>query len=200
MPDPKNPVDRSPFRLVVIAASAGGLSALSRVLAALPSDFPLPLAIVQHLDPNHVSRLADILGRRTTLAVKEAEADDLLTSGVVYIAPPGWHMIIVPGGAIALTQTVPVHFVRPSADELFESAARSFGPAIAVILTGTGTDGATGAAAVKARGGTVIAQDEATAAFFGMPHAAIETGVVDYVLPLDDIPQRLINLARSPSS
>ena len=109
-------------------------------------------------------------------------------------------MIIVPGGAIALTQTVPVHFVRPSADELFESAARSFSPAIAVILTGTGTDGATGAAAVKARGGTVIAQDEATAAFFGMPHAAIETGVVDYVLPLDDIPQRLINLARSPSS
>jgi len=200
VPDPKNPVDRSPFRLVVIAASAGGLSALSRVLAALPSNFPLPLAIVQHLDPNHVSRLADILGRRTTLAVKEAEADDLLTSGVVYIAPPGWHMIIVPGGAIALTQTVPVHFVRPSADELFESAARSFGPAIAVILTGTGTDGATGAAAVKARGGTVIAQDEATAAFFGMPHAAIETGVVDYVLPLDDIPQRLINLARSPSS
>ena len=200
MPDPKNPVDRSPFRLVVIAASAGGLSALSRVLAALPSNFPLPLAIVQHLDPNHVSRLADILGRRTTLAVKEAEADDLLTSGVVYIAPPGWHMIIVPGGAIALTQTVPVHFVRPSADELFESAARSFGPAIAVILTGTGTDGATGAAAVKARGGTVIAQDEATAAFFGMPHAAIATGVVDFVLPLDDIPQRLINLARSPSS
>ena len=200
MPDPEKPVERSPFRLVVIAASAGGLSALSRVLAALPSDFPLPLAIVQHLDPNHVSRLADILDRRTTLSVKEAKANDRLRSGFVYVAPPGWHMVIMPGGAIALTHTVPVHFVRPSADELFQSAARAFGPAIAVILTGNGTDGATGAAAVKARGGTVIAQDKATSAFFGMPHAAIATGIVDYILPLDDIPPRLINLAWNQSS
>ena len=144
--------------------------------------------------PNHVSLIADILGRRTKLPVKQAEARDVLTPGVVYVAPPGSHMVIVPGGAIQLTHTALVHFVRPSADELFESAARAFGPAIAVILSGCGTDGATGATAVKAMGGTVIVQNEATSMFFGMPQAAIDSGAVDYVLPLEDIAARLVNL------
>lgn len=192
--------ERPHFRVVVVAASAGGLTALAALLTALPSDFPLPLAIVQHIDPNRDSFIANILGRRTKLVVKEAERDDILTPGVVYVAPPGWHMVIVKGGAITLTHTAPVHFVRPSADELFESAARAFGPAIGVVLSGSGTDGAAGATAVKALGGTVIAQNEATAMFFGMPHAAIESGAVDYVLPLDDIAAQLVSLAGSTTS
>jgi len=194
------PGDRPHFRVVVVAASAGGLNALAALLTGLPIDFPLPLAIVQHLDPNHVSLIAHILARRTKLPVKEAESDDILMPGVVYVAPPGWHMVIVPGGTIHLTHTAPVHFVRPSADELFESAARAFGPAIAVILSGTGIDGAAGATAVKALGGTVIAQDEATALFFGMPQAAIESGAVDFVLPVDDIAAQLVNLVGSSMS
>jgi two-component system chemotaxis response regulator CheB len=191
------PGERPHFRVVVVAASAGGLNAITALLTALPSDFPLPLAIVQHIDPNHVSLIANILGRRTKLVVKEAERDDILTPGVVYVAPPGLHMVIVAGGAITLTQTAPVHFVRPSADELFQSAARAFGPVIGVVLSGSGTDGAAGATAVKALGGTVIAQDEATALFFGMPQAAIESGAVDYVLPLNDIAAQLVHLAGS---
>jgi two-component system, chemotaxis family, protein-glutamate methylesterase/glutaminase len=187
--------ERPHFRVVVVGASAGGLTAIAQLLTRLPLDFPLPLAVVQHIDPNHVSLIADILGRRTKLPVKQAEAHDILTPGVVYVAPPGCHMVIVAGGAIQLTHTEPVHFVRPSADELFESAARSFGPAIAVILSGCGADGATGATAVKALGGIVIVQDEATSTFFGMPQAAIDSGAVDYVLPLDDIAARLVNLA-----
>src|SRR5204863_10093891 len=103
-------------------------------------------------------------------------------------------------GTLSLSQTAPVRFVRPSADALFQSLAASFGGrAIAVVLTGTGSDGAAGARAVKATGGTVIAQDEASSAFFGMPGAAIHTGDVDFVLPLEEIPPLLISLISGES-
>ena len=105
--------------------------------------------------------------------------------------------MICPGNAIHLTHSAPVHFVRPSADLLFESAARSSGAVIAVVLTGNGMDGAAGAAVVRSAGGLVIAQDQATSAFFGMPHAAIISGVVDFVLPLEEIGPALIDLAGS---
>jgi two-component system chemotaxis response regulator CheB len=183
------------FRVVVIAASAGGLAALSRTLAQLPSNFPLPIAIVQHIDPNHISVLASLLGRKTALQVRQAADGDLLEPGVVHIAPPAHHLVVSGGGSLRLTVTDPVRFSRPSADRLFESAARAFGPAIAVILTGTGGDAAAGAQAIKAGGGFVIAQDEATSEFFGMPHAAIATGAVDRVLPLDEIAPTLVQLA-----
>ena len=186
--------ERNGYRLVVVGASAGGLSALVAVLAKLPSDFPLPLAIVQHLDPRHESLLASILGRRTTLPVHEARDRDAMVAAHVYVAPPGCHMVVGPGYAVHLTHEAPVHFVRPAADRLFESAARSCGPVIAVILTGTGSDGAAGAAAVRASGGVVIVQDQATSAFFGMPQAAIDSGVVNYILPVDDIGPALMTL------
>jgi two-component system, chemotaxis family, protein-glutamate methylesterase/glutaminase len=185
------------YRLVVVGASAGGLSALATMLGQLPQDFPLPVAIVQHLDPNHESLLASILSRRTALKVTDARDHEAMISGHVYVAPPGTHMMVAPGIAVHLTRSAPVHFVRPSADVLFESAARSCGPVIAVILTGTGVDGAAGAAVVRDGGGVVIAQDEATSAFFGMPHAAIDSGVVQYVLAVGDIGAALIDLTGS---
>ena len=182
------------YHLVVVAASAGGLTALASVLEKLPPEFPVPLGIVQHVDPNHKSLVASILGRHTALKVQQAREHDSMIGGHVYVAPPGMHMVVEPGYAVHLTHTAPVHFVRPSADLLFESAARSCGPVIAVVLTGTGSDGATGAAAVRDAGGIVIAQDEATSAFFGMPHAAIVSGVVNYVLPIESIGAALIDL------
>jgi two-component system chemotaxis response regulator CheB len=188
--------ERPRFHMVVMAASAGGLSALGVVLAALPADFPVPIAVVQHLDPDRHSLLADILGRRTPLVVKEAAADDVFTKGVVYVAPPGHHLLVAAGRVAALTLTARVHYVRPSADRLFESAATCCGPAIAVVLTGTGTDGAAGVTAIKAAGGVTIVQNLATSAFAGMPQAAMDTGAVDFVLPLDDIAPRLIELTR----
>jgi two-component system chemotaxis response regulator CheB len=188
--------ERPRFQMVVIAASAGGLSALAAVLASLPADFPLPIAIVQHLDPDRHSLLAEILGRRTQLVVKEAAANDVFTSGIVYVAPPGHHLLVGAGRVAALTLTARVHFVRPSADRLFQSVATHCCPAIAVVLSGTGTDGAAGVTAIKAAGGVTIAQDLATSAFAGMPQAAIDTGAVDFVLPLDDIGPRLIELTR----
>jgi len=185
------------FHLVVIGASAGGLPALTTILARLPRDFPLPIAIVQHVDPNHDSLLPDILRRRTALTVKAAEDGDVVTAGVVYVAPPGCYLEVGDGGTVALTHGVPVRFLRPSADRLFESAARALGPIIGVVLTGTGSDGTGGARAIRAAGGLVIAQDEASSAFFGMPHAAIDAGVVDRVLPLVDIAGALQELAET---
>ena len=185
------------YHLVALAASAGGLSALATVLGRLPRSFPLPVAIVQHIDPNKESLMASILGRRTALHVQQAVDSDSMSVGHVYVAPPGMHMVICPGNAIHLTHSAPVHFVRPSADLLFESAARSSGAVIAVVLTGNGMDGAAGAAVVRSAGGLVIAQDQATSAFFGMPHAAIISGVVDFVLPLEEIGPALIDLAGS---
>jgi two-component system, chemotaxis family, protein-glutamate methylesterase/glutaminase len=179
------------FDVVAVAASAGGLTAISRVLEQLPEDFPLAIVIVQHLDPRHRSLMVDILKRRTKLAVKQAEQDEVLQPSTVYIAPPNNHLLVNGGGALSLTKTELVHFVRPSADLLFESLAAGYKErAIAVVLTGTGSDGSMGVRAIKKMGGTVIAQDE-TAEFFGMPSAAIATGDVDFVLPLKDIPGAL---------
>ena len=182
------------FHLVAIAASAGGLSAIATILGRLPHDFPLPIALVQHVDPNHDSLVAAILGRRTALIVKDAKAGDTLVSGVVYVAPPARHFQVDGGGTIALTTDEPVHFLRPCADRLFVSAARVFGPIIGLVLSGTGSDGTEGARAIRAAGGLVIAQDEESSAFFGMPHAAIDAGVVDRVLALAKIAPALQEL------
>jgi two-component system chemotaxis response regulator CheB len=114
---------------------------------------------------------------------------------VVYIAPPDRHLLVEANGRLALTMSELVHFVRPSADLLFESVACSYGPgAIACVLTGSGTDGAMGVSAVKARGGMVLVQDPGTSEFSGMPEAAVATGGVDFILPLDEIAQAVIGL------
>ncbi len=183
------------FDVVAMAASAGGLTAFSQILAALPADFPAAILVVQHLDPRHKSLMAEILSRRTTLKIQEAKEGDTLNPGTVYIAPPNRHLLVNFDGILSLSQSELVHFVRPSADLLFESAAAIYKDrAIAVVLTGTGGDGAMGVQAIKKMGGTVIAQDEKSSEFFGMPGAAIHTGNVDFILPLNEIPSALITL------
>lgn len=183
------------FDVVALASSAGGLQALSQVLSGLPVEFPAAVAVVQHLDPRHRSLMADILSRRTALQVKQAEEGDRLCAGTVYIAPPDKHLLVNGDGTCSLSHSELVHFVRPSADLLFESVAASFKErAIAVVLTGSGSDGSMGVRGIKKMGGTVIAQDQATSEFFGMPGAAIQTGSVDFVLPLAEIPSALVTL------
>ncbi|MEO0455934.1 MAG: chemotaxis protein CheB [Cyanobacteria bacterium P01_A01_bin.114] len=181
--------------MVAIATSAGGLKALSEVLGGLPASFPAMIVVVQHLDPRHPSLIAEILSHRTALEVTQARDQERLQSGWVYIAPPNHHLLVNPNGTLSLTQTERVHFVRPSADLLFDSVAASFkARAIAVVLTGTGRDGEMGVQAIKAMGGTVIAEDQNTAAFSGMPLAAIRTGSVNFVLPLSEVASALITL------
>jgi len=183
------------FDVVALAASAGGLTALSSVLADLPAGFPAGILVVQHLDPRHRSLMADILNRRTRLEVKQAEDGDHLAPGRVYIAPPNRHLLLNGDGSLSLTQTELVHFVRPSADLLFESVAAGYKDrAIAVVLSGSGGDGSMGVKAIKKMGGTVLAQDQRTSEFFGMPGAAIDSGNVDFVLPLEEIAPALVTL------
>jgi two-component system chemotaxis response regulator CheB len=183
------------FDIVAIAASAGGLNAITLLIRALPADFPVPLVIVQHLDPRHRSLIADILSRRTKLNVKQAEEGERIAVGSVYIAPPNRHLLVNADRSVSLTQTELVHFVRPSADLLFESVAASYKDrAIGVVLSGSGSDGAMGVQAIKKMGGTVFAQNEETAEFFGMPGAAAQTGCVDFALPLEEIAPALVTL------
>jgi two-component system chemotaxis response regulator CheB len=162
----------------------------------LPPDFYIPVVIVQHLDPRHKSLMAQIMQRHCKLRVKEAVNDEDIDPYVVYFAPPNKHML-VHDGKISLTSTAFVHFSRPSVDLLFESVAAIYADhAIGIILSGTGRDGAMGIKAIKEKGGTTIAQDERTSEHWGMPEAAIATGMVDLVLPIQEIAPAIIALIK----
>jgi len=185
------------FDLVAVAASAGGLKALTAVLSPLPPDFPAAIVVVQHLDRRHRSLMAEILDRCTALDVRQVMEGDVLRPGTAFIAPPDNHLLVDCDGVLSLSKSELVHFLRPSADLLFESVAASYRErAMAVVLTGSGSDGSLGVEAVKAMGGTVIAQDEATSEFHDMPSAAVRTGKVDFVLPLNEISAALVSLIR----
>jgi len=199
-PEPDSPAagGAERFGIVAIASSAGGIVALGRVLGGLPAGFTVPVVVVQHLDPRHESVIAEVLGRRASLKVKLAEADEHAQPGFVHIAPPDRHLLVGQQGTLSLSSSALVHFLRPSADLLFESVAGAYGSgAIACVLTGTGSDGAMGVRAVKSRGGTVIVEDPDTAEFRGMPDAALATGAVDFVLPVDEIAPVLAGLVEA---
>ncbi|WP_414624870.1 chemotaxis protein CheB [Calothrix sp. CCY 0018] len=181
--------------IVVITASAGGLNAISEILSKLPSNFPAPIAIVQHLAPKHPSMMAEILDKRSPLSVKQAQAGDKLYPGKVYIAPPDLHLLVNLDGCLSLSHSEKVRFVRPSGDVLFKSVAASFKEkCIAVVLTGMDGDGAAGVQEIKKNGGIIIAQDQATCKYFSMPNSAIQTGDVDFIMPLESIARCLMYL------
>lgn len=194
---PASPADRS-FPVIAMAASVGGLKALSVILGGLPADFPAAITIVMHISPEHKSLLAEILKCRTPLAVKEANSGDILCRASVFVAPPNHHMSVAEGGRLELSSAASekVHHARPSAEPLFASVARFYKKnAIAVILTGEDGDGSTGVQIIKERGGKVIAQDRPTSENFSMPETSIKTGDVDFILPLDKIAPKLMELA-----
>jgi two-component system chemotaxis response regulator CheB len=173
------------FGVVALAASAGGLEALMEILNGLPVDFPASVLVAQHRSAALPDLLAHVLGRRTPLRVKTAEEGEVPKPGVVYTSPAGRHLELGTFGQLHVWRAVRVRFVRPSADLLFESLARTHGGrAVAVVLTGMGDDGARGVRAVRRAGGFVIAQDEDTAPYPDMPLAAVATAAVDLVLPL----------------
>jgi two-component system chemotaxis response regulator CheB len=181
------------FDLVAIGASAGGLAALSELLRPIDAHFPA-IVVVQHLDPTHKSHLAELLARKTSKQVKEAEHGEPIIPGIVYIGPPDEHLLVGPG-KIQLVHSQLVHFSRPSIDLLFESVAGMYGSrSIGVILSGSNRDGAVGIRAIQEAGGTTLAQDPLTAEFRAMPEAAIHTGCVDIVLPIAELGKKLIEL------
>jgi two-component system, chemotaxis family, protein-glutamate methylesterase/glutaminase len=182
-------------RVVAIAASSGGLAALSEVLRMLPATLPAAILILQHLAADQRSHLVEILADRTALGVRQAAQGMRLEDGEVYVAPPGAHLLVGVDGRLVLSHLPPVHWCRPSADRLFASVGTSYGArAIAVVLTGYGVDGAEGAQVLRRLGGVVLVQDDATSTCPDMPRAARRAGGVDRVLPLGDIAAELESL------
>ncbi|ATL67752.1 chemotaxis protein CheB [Nocardia terpenica] len=186
------------YGIVAIGSSAGGVGALIRLLGGLPPLLPVPVVVVQHLNRQHETIIAEVLDRKSALPVALAEAGTRIAPGTVYIAPPNFHLLVGRGGRLVLSSGALVQFVRPSADLLFCSIAEAYAHrAIACVLTGSGSDGARGVGAVKARGGTVIVQDPDEAEFRGMPDAAVRTGAADLILPLAEIADAIGGLVGS---
>jgi two-component system, chemotaxis family, protein-glutamate methylesterase/glutaminase len=187
-----------PVRLPVIAlvASAGGVDALSRVLSTLPPDLPAAVLVALHIAPDRPSQLVQIFGRRTALPVRLAEDGATMLPGVALVVPPGRHLLVTSEARIGLIDTGELPPSRPSADLLLATLAVTCGPrALAVVLTGLGHDGQAGVRAIVHCGGTVLAQDAASSAFAAMPAAAVATGVVRDVLPLDELAAAIVTHA-----
>ncbi len=174
----------SSHKIVAMVASTGGPQALLRVLKPLPQNFPYGIVIVQHIATGFLSGLVQWLDKECRVKVKIAEDLEEIRSGVAYIAPENLQMRVKEGGRISLSSETAENGHRPSGDVLLESVARIYGrESIGIILTGMGRDGVIGLKAIKQNQGKTIAQDEKSCVVFGMPHAAIELGVVDKVLP-----------------
>ena len=181
--------------LVAIGASAGGPAALAQVLSALPADFPAAVVIVQHVDPQFAPGLAGWLGNHTRLRVLPAKEGDCLRAGTVFLAAREHHLILAGPTHLGYTPNPVDCSYQPSVDVFFKSVERNWpGPAVGVLLTGMGRDGAEGLKALRDRGHHTIAQDEATSAVFGMPKAAIELDAATDILALDKIGPCLTNM------
>jgi two-component system chemotaxis response regulator CheB len=179
--------------LIVIGASTGGPRALHQVLSALPADLPAALVVVQHMPPGFTRSLAQRLNEVSALAVQEAADGDRLARGLVLLAPGDFHLQFRGNKQVVLDQGPRCHHVRPAVDVTMESAAQHYGAAVVgVVLTGMGADGTAGAGYIKAAGGKVIAEHEATSVVYGMPRSVTEAGLADRVVALPDVAATLV--------
>src|SRR5476649_956301 len=179
---------------VVIGASSGGIEVLGTLLPALPRDFPLPVAVVLHLPPDRRSLLVQVFGYRCAIRMKEVDDKDQVERGVVYFAPPDYHLLFEDRSSFSLSVDDPVNHSRPSIDVLFQSAAEVFGPRVLGILcSGSNEDGAAGLSAICAAGGIAAVQDPGTAQSRQMPAAGLRACPNAVVLD----PQGLAKLLRS---
>jgi two-component system chemotaxis response regulator CheB len=177
--------------VVTVGASAGGLEPLAELVSRLGPEVPASVICIFHVSPRGPSVLPAILARRARVPVAAASDGAVPYLGHVYVAPPGHHLV-VDGGRLRLADGPPVHFVKPSADVLFESAALAWGGHVAsVVLSGSGSDGAAGTRAIHEHGGLTLVQDPREAEFSSMPEAAIATGYVERMLPVAEIVRTL---------
>ncbi|HLY40884.1 MAG TPA: chemotaxis-specific protein-glutamate methyltransferase CheB [Terracidiphilus sp.] len=192
--------------VIVIGVSTGGPAALDLLLPSLPSTFPLPLLVVQHMPELFTRQLAARLDQHCALRVREAADGDAVAAGTIYIARGNWHLKVVAdqraksSRKLQLAQSAEVNHCRPAVDVLFRSAVDLYGASvIAVVLTGMGSDGLAGARAVRTAGGIVLAQDQATSAVWGMPGAVAGAGLANRVLPLEAIAPEILKIVENPS-
>lgn len=186
------------YEAIAIGVSAGGLSALEKILPKLDKYIPMPVFIVQHISPDSDNYLPKHFDARSFVTVKEGEDKEKATPGTVYFAPPNYHLMVEYERTISLSTEGRVNYSRPSIDVLFDTAADAYGnKLIGVILTGANSDGALGLKKIKKFGGLTIVQSPETAEADAMPKAAIEAVEVDHILPLDEIGDFLNTLAMS---
>jgi two-component system chemotaxis response regulator CheB len=201
-PAPSSGLDQR-FPVVVLAASTGGPATVMRLAPGFTRDFPAAIILVQHMPASFTTQYAAQLAEFTGIRVKEAEPNESLQPGTLYICPGGQHLRVTRSGRIQLDGTSGrINGYLPNIDATMESVAAFAGAmSIGAVLTGMGNDGASGAKAIKTAGGLVLAQNEATCVIFGMPAEAIKAGAVDQVLGIDDIypaiEKRVIEVCRS---
>lgn len=183
------------IEIVAVGVSTGGPDALATVLPTLPRDFPVPIVIVQHMPPEFTRRLAEQLRSKSVIDVSEGATNDLIFPGHAWVAPGGHHMLVVrdrQGVRLKMTNAAPENYCRPSVDVLFRSVAESHGAgALAVVLTGLGQDGLRGCRQIRAAGGQVLVQDEASSVVWGMPGAVAKAGMADQIVPLAQIGEEI---------
>lgn len=183
------------YSVVALGTSWGGLSAMTKLLGALPASYPIPIVVVQHRSKDSDLLLVRLLQDTTELNVCEIEDKDVLCAGTVHIAPADYH-VLIEAGYLSLTVEEPVRFSRPSIDVMFTSAADTYGSsAIGVVLTGANEDGAGGLARIVRAGGRGLIQDPKTAEIPIMPAAAVRAVPTAEVVPLDKLAPRLIQLS-----
>ncbi len=189
------------YEAIVIGLSSGGMSALKLIFSVLPADFKTPVIIVQHISARSDNQWIKLLNDKSNLYIKEADEKEKIENGKVYIAPPNYHLMIERDKTFSLTIDERVSFARPSIDVLFESAAEVYkNKLIGVILTGSNNDGTNGLKRIKGCGGLTIVQDPKTAESAYMPASAIATLKPDYILPLKDITNLLIEIDKQKNN
>lgn len=185
------------YEAVVMGISAGGLSALTTILEAMPPNFQLPVMVVQHRSKDERTLLEDLLTMKCKIKIKQADEKEKIMKGIVYFAPPDYHLLIERDRTLSLSSDARVNFSRPSIDVLFETASGVYkNKLLAIILTGANHDGAAGIKMIKEEGGTTIAQNPVTAQYPVMPKAAIDTGSIQHILDLGEIKDFLINIGK----
>ena len=190
-------VDRDrQYQAIAIGVSAGGLHALTTLFEQLPADYPIPVMVIQHRSRDPKDLLEEVLQHKCKITIKQADEKEKIKSGFVYIAPPGYHLLVEQDRTFSLSSDEHVSFSKPSIDVLFESASEVFKKKlVGMILTGANNDGAAGISAVKKYGGLTIAQYPPEAQFPFMPQAAIDKGGVDCIWTLKQIQKFLLELS-----
>jgi two-component system chemotaxis response regulator CheB len=183
------------IEVITVGVSAGGMKALVTLLAHLPADYPIPIIIVQHLLEGSESFLPEYLNDQVSMPVQEAVDKESLRPGCVYLAPPGYHLLVEDDRSLSLSIDPKVNYCRPSIDVLFDSAAFVFQEkCLGIVLTGANQDGSAGLRNIKANGGMAIVQRPETAEYPAMPLAAIHAVKVDHIMSLDEIGEFLTTL------
>ncbi|SKA72749.1 two-component system, chemotaxis family, response regulator CheB [Clostridium sp. USBA 49] len=194
----KRNIINNKIEAVVIGASTGGPKALYEVITAFPKNIGIPIFIVQHMPAGFTKAFAERLNNNSKITVVEAFDGQTIEKDIVYVAPGGFHMEIKDDKKIHLNLEPAIWGVRPAVDKLFFSASKVYGShLLSIVLTGMGKDGAEGTEAIKKAGGITISEDKSTCTIYGMPKAAFETGMVDMVLPINEIASQVIKLVNS---